>query len=454
MLQFHIQHLAKTSCLLGLLVLAACNPMGKMQAPDKSVYEPRKAEMRKQVYDRGAEFDKMDENVDGFLSPNEYYGTQQLFGEMDIDQDGKLSKTEAKDMITFAAIPSGTFMMGSAEPLRAFFEPATDCTPLHEVKIDMFSMSATEVTNAQYVMFLNSALQAGEIEVRKASVSNNQTRLHYPVPAYAVYGPKRSKYEGKPYIHLSPAAPLSHHKMENGLLLPEHPLNISWITYLPMLQKFVAHEGFEDWPVCHIKWWGAMAFAEYYGLSLPTEAEWEYTAKGGKGYQFPTHDGKNDGQRSNYACYNVMEVPASRFKGANNPEDYIGFRITVGSYPPNPFGVYDLAGNVWEWCYDWYDEHFYQQCIDNQINSNPLNMDGEDPPFITLQDGYKEGLTGGPGQKFSHPARVCRGGSWNYHEAVTRSEFRFPVYSFVGNDHFGFRVVKRSDQVVFNGKAK
>lgn len=438
--------------ILSTLCLSACSGPRQLKAPDPSIYEPRAAEFREQIYNRQEEFEKLDTNGDGFLSVGEYNGSQRLFSDMDTNGDRQLSLEEAKYIITFAEIPSGSFTMGTDDPIRAFFEPATDGGPAHDVKIDEFKMSATEITNAQYVMFLNSALKAGEIEVHHESVSNNQTRLHYPVPAYVVYGPKESKYEGKPYIHLSPVAPLSHHKMENGLLLPEHPLNISWVNYLPESYRFEVHPGFEDWPACHIKWWGAMAFAEYYGLSIPTEAEWEYAAKGGQDYKFPTHDGKNDGQRSNYACYNVMGLPDSKFDGADNPEDYIGFRYTVGSYPPNPYGVYDMAGNVWEWCYDWYGENFYQYCIDNNINSNPLNLDGEDAPFVTLKDGYKQGLTGGPGQKFSHPARVCRGGSWNYHEPVTMSEFRFPVYSFVGNDHFGFRVALRSSTVVFNGK--
>lgn len=437
----------KSTVIFILLVLNSCAPASKLKAPDKSVYEARKAESREQVYNRQDEFDKMDSDKDGYLSPAEYNVSKQLFSDMDLNSDGNLSKLEAKYMITFAKIPDGSFTMGAAEPIRAFFEPATDCTPQHQIKMDGFEISATEITNAQYVMYLNSALKSGTIEVQNSSVSNNQTRVHYPVPAFAVFGAKGTLYEGKPYIHLSPIAPLSHHKMENGLLLPEHPLNISWIEYFPELNKFKVRPGFEDWPACHIKWWGAMAFANYYGLSIPTEAEWEYTAKGGKSYQFPTHDGLNNGQRSNYACYNVMGVPDSRFTGADNPEDYIGFRITVGSYPPNPYGVYDMAGNVWEWCYDWYDENYYQYCVDNNITSNPLNLNGEDSPYITLEPE----ITGGPGQVFSHDARVCRGGSWNYHEPVTRTEYRFPVYSFIGNDHFGFRVVLRSEDVVFNG---
>jgi len=437
----------KVLCLVSaLLLLFSCGP--KMKPVDKSVYEPRQAELRKQVYDREDEFNKMDTNSDDYLSMNEYNGSEKLFRDIDSDTDNRLSKNEAKFMMTFAEIPSGEFMMGFKEPIRAFIEPATDCNPQHKVKIDEFKMSATEVTNAQYVMYLNSALQDGIIDVKLKDIHDSQIRFHYPVPIYAVFGAEGTEFEDKPYVYLSPVAPLSHHKMENGLLLPEHPLNISWIDYLPEYKKFVVREGFEDWPVCSIKWWGAMAYANYYGLSIPTEAEWEYVAKGGKNYMYPTHDGKNDGKRSNYACYNVRGIPESRFKGTDSPEDYIGFRIKVGSYPPNPFGVYDMAGNVWEWCYDWYDENFYQYCIDNNIARNPLNLEGEDPPYLSMQ----KGITGGPVVEFSHDSKVCRGGSWNYHEVLTRSEYRFRVYQFIGNDHFGFRVVYRPESVVFNGK--
>jgi formylglycine-generating enzyme len=238
--------------------------------------------------------------------------------------------------------------------------------------------------------------------------------------------------------------------MENGLLLPEHPLNVSWIFYRPELEKFEVYPGFEDWPASHIRWWGALAYAEYYGLSLPTEAEWEYAAKGGQDFTYATDDGTNSGQKSNYACYNVLNIPSVFFDGDDSPEDFIGFRYTVGTYPSNPYGLHDMAGNVWEWCLDWYGETFYQELVDRNITKNPLNTEGEDPPFNSFKEGVKQGLTGGPGQQFSHDARVCRGGSWNYHEAVTHNEYRFPVYSFIANDHFGFRVVLRPDETKFN----
>jgi sulfatase modifying factor 1 len=412
------------------------------EAPDPSIMEPRPAEFRDQIYDRQAEFEKLDTDGDGFLSVVEYNGPEKLFSDIDTNGDEQLSPEETRYMMTFAEIPSGGFVMGTDEPIQAFREPATDSGPAHEVKIDGFKMSATEVTTAQYVLYLNSALEAGEIVVRLDTVPGLDTRVNYPVPAYVVEGPPGTEYAGLPYTYLSPITALSHKKAEGSpLLTPEHPLNQSWIDYIPELEQFYVHPGFEDWPAVFIKYWGASAFAEYYGLSLPTEAEWEYTASGGEQFEFATGDGTNGCQKSNHACYNVIGAPF--FDGVDTPEEFIGFRYTVGSYPPNPFGVYDLAGNVWEWTLDWFDPNFYQYLVDNGITNNPLNLDGEEGPL--------DGWTGGPGQVFSHDARVCRGGSYNYHEPLTRTQFRFPVYSIIPNDHFGFRVVLRSPSVVFNG---
>jgi formylglycine-generating enzyme required for sulfatase activity len=287
----------------------------------------REAEFREQVYNRQELFEKLDGDSDGFLSVEEYNGTPQLFADMDIDGDEQLSPEEAQYMMTFADIPAGSFIMGTDTPIRAFFEPATDSGPAHEVTIDAFKMAATEITNAQYVLYLNSALEAGEIVVRLDTVSGDQTRIHYPVPAYVVEGAPDTPYAGLPCIHLSPIPPLSHiQSEENGLLIPEHPLNQSWLGYTPELEQFYVHPGFEDWPAAYIKWWGAMAFAEHYGLSLPTEAEWEYVASGGQQFAFPTSDGANNCQLSNYKCYNVLGQPD--FQGADTPDEYVGFRLT------------------------------------------------------------------------------------------------------------------------------
>ena len=402
----------------------------------------RSAELREQIYSRQSEFSTLDKNSDGFVSAGEYNGGQLLFEATDTNADGMLSLQEAQFMITFADIPAGNFTMGSHGGNPSVV-PIQGAAPEHRVSVDAFRMATTEVTTAQYVRYLNSALQAGQITVERAN--SGPARIVYPLPVWTVYGAPGTKYEGKPYHSLSPVSGLSHIRADgHPLLIPEHPLNQSWISYVPELERFTVALGFEDWPAAFIRWYGAMAFAEYYGLSLPTEAEWEYAARGGKQFRFATSDGTISCDVANYKCYNGMR--RGNYVGVDTPEEYMGHRVNVGSYPANPFGIFDLAGNVWEWCLDWYDADFYQYTVDNGIIRNPINLDGTEPP---MEPGATQG---GPQGGYSHDARVTRGGSYQYHEATTGSAFRSRLYPFRGNDHWGFRVVLRSASTTFNGK--
>ncbi len=362
--------------------------------------------------------------------------------DMDVNRDRRLSLDEAKYMMTFSEIPTGNFRRGSDRPVFPFGAPVTDFMPAHNLTIDAFKMGSTELTTAQYAMYLNSALKRGKIVVNTGD--GGSERVYRLVPSYTIEGAPGTTYAGKLLAVLSPVTALSHRMSPYApMLISEHPLNQSWINFNPKYKHFTAAPGFEDWPAAFIKYWGAAAFAEYYDLSLPTEAEWEYVARGNAQYDYPTSNGNMDCDQANYACYNAANVLG--YMGTDTPDKYIGFRTPVGSYPPNNYGVYDLAGNVWEWTLDWYRTDFYQHIVENGIVRNPLNAEGEEPPM----DGS---AIGGPGQVFSHDARVCKGGSYQYHGEVTYSFYRFPVYSFIGNDHFGARMVIRPSSTTFNGK--
>jgi sulfatase modifying factor 1 len=441
----------RSSTNLGLFTMALC-VVGLAQS----------AELTEQIYSRASEFSRLDLNSDGFIAADEYNGTEKLFAATDVDADGKLSPDEAIYMITFTEIPAGSFTMGTAgkEPTVT---PVTDAGPEHDVFVEEFLIGTTEITTAQYAHYLNSALKTGQITVERAN--SGPGRIVYPLPIWTISGAPGTKYEGRAFNSLSPVSGLSHIRADgHPLLIPEHPLNQSWITYIPELEQFTVALGFEDWPAAFIKWYGAMAFAEYYGLTLPTEAEWEYAARGGHQFRFATHNGTIGCDVANYKCYNSQRRGGT-YAGVDTPDEYVGHRVNVGSYPANPFGVFDLSGNVWEWCLDWYEEDFYQKSAKIGLVSNPLNLDGgQEPPSGTVVTGPGSAAgmgaggmaaggmgAGGMGAGDAGDTRVTRGGSYQYHETTTEAASRRGMMPSRGNDHWGFRVAIRSPSTVFNG---
>lgn len=155
--------------------------------------------------------------------------------------------------------------------------------------------------------------------------------------------------------------------------------------------KLSIESGYAKHPVVGVTWYGAMAYAKWVGKRLPTEAEWEAAAYGGlEGAQFPTGD---DIERSQANFFNSDTTP-------------------VMSYPPNNYGLYDMAGNVYEWCMDWYGYLYYE-----------TSMQEPDNPQGPVQGVY----------------RVLRGGCWKSLKDDMRCSHRHRNNPGVMNSTYGFR---------------
>jgi len=257
--------------------------------------------------------------------------------------------------ITFVSIPGGTFKMGDEKG-----DLWSECRPVHMVTVSSFQMSEAEITNSQYCAWLNAALVSGDITVTSSIVTG-----------------KKGSYSGQNYIYLSDSY---------------NSNNKCWIRYSNTVFSVVS--GYENWPVISVTWYGSKAFAEYYGWDLAREAEWEYACRGGKQYLYGTDDGTISKGKVNY--WN---------NGPNHP-------VNVKSYPKNPFGLYDMSGNVWEWCNDWYGGY------NSSSATNPT------------------GAQGGS-------IHVGRGGGWDTFASGCRSAIRDGSPPTTREDFIGFRVVRR-----------
>jgi formylglycine-generating enzyme required for sulfatase activity len=159
-------------------------------------------------------------------------------------------------------------------------------------------------------------------------------------------------------------------------------------------------------PVVYVCWYAAVAYAKWVNKRLPTEAEWEYAARAGqKAAEFPWGTAPADPSRANYATSGVqMTTP-------------------IGSYPPNPYGLFDLAGNVWEYCLDEWQENYY--AISPRINP----VAGDD----RLTDGDVTRVT---------TRRVIRGGSWGGDPVNLRVAYRDSHPPTGAGPHVGFRCAR------------
>lgn len=287
-------------------------------------------------------------------------------------------------------IPAGSFEMGG--------DTSADEQPIHRVSLDGFWMDETEVTNRQWQAFVRAT---GYVTVAE----------QVPTEAQFPGVPKERLVAGSA-VFSPPTTPSD----------TADPL--VWWRYVPGANwRHPEGPGSDiadrlDHPVVHMAWFDAAAYAKWAGKRLPTEAEWEYAARGGLARK-PYVWGDKERPGGKIMCNHWQ----GEFPNRNLLEDGFAGTAPVGKYPRNGFGLADMAGNVWEWCSDWYDPQYYRNCRGH----NPQGPD--------------RGVAR-PGE--AEPCRVRRGGSFlcapNYcRRYLPASRDQSPPDSAA--NHTGFRCV-------------
>jgi formylglycine-generating enzyme required for sulfatase activity len=253
-----------------------------------------------------------------------------------------------------------------------------DEKPAHKVKIDEFYMDETEVTNAQFRKFTDAT---GYITTAEKAPDVNE--IMKQVPPGTAPPPKEMLVPGSitfPY-------PSGIQNREYSGILYQWTPGADW-KHPDGPESSI--EGKDNHPVVHISWQDANEYAKWAGKRLPTEAEWEYAARGGQeGKLYPWGDETPFG-KTKYA--NIWE---GTFPYRNLNEDGFAATAPVKSFPPNNYKLYDMGGNVWEWCSDWYRYDYYTTISKEKLSNNPTGpADSKDP------------------QEPNAPKRVLRGGSY------------------------------------------
>ena len=281
--------------------------------------------------------------------------------------------------------------------------------PKHPVEIAPFFMDETEVTNAQFAEFVKAT---GYVTVAERPIIWEEIQKDLP--------PGTPK---PPDSLLQPGA-LVFHKTEQPVSL-QNPA--AWWTWT-VGADWRHPEGPEsdiankmDHPVVQIAWEDAAAYAKWAGKRLPTEAEWEWAARGGQ--ENMVYPWGNEAVEVGDAKANFWQ---GLFPYQNEERDGYFATAPVKSYPANNYGLYDMAGNVWEWCGDWFDHDYYQRDAARRAgNSGPAR--GFNP-----QNPYQQ-------------ERVVRGGSFLCNDDYCsgyRNARRMGSTPDTGLNHTGFRCVR------------
>lgn len=301
-------------------------------------------------------------------------------------------------------IPAGEFSMGTSADCASCCTPeiTRDASPAHRVQVDAFWMDATEVTNEQFEKFVKAT---GYVTVAEQK----------PDPKDFPGAPAELLVAGSTVFTPTPSpVPLNDFRQ--------------WWRYVPGADwrhptgPDSGIEGRGNFPVVQIAWEDAVAYAKWAGKRLPTEAEWERAARGGlEGKPYAWGEDLKPGGKF------VANIYQGKFPVAGGDTGEDGFKgiAPVAQYPSNGYGLFDMAGNVWEWCADWYDPTAYAKQPAGEVARNPKG------PANTIDP--------------QEPMRVQRGGSFLCTDHyctryLVGSRGKGEIHT--ASNHLGFRCVK------------
>lgn len=307
-------------------------------------------------------------------------------------------------------IPNGTFMMGGDND-----QASKDEYPKHKATVDAFWMDEHEVTNAQFAKFVE---HTGYITTAEQKPDWEQLKKQLPpgtpkpdesqlVPASLVFAPPSQKIDLNDYSQWwswVPGASWKH---------PEGPASDI--------------KGKLNYPVVHVSWDDAMAYCKWAGKRLPTETEWEFAARGGLINNI--YPWGNEHVNKGKPKANSWE---GSFPDNNIAVDGFIDLAPVKSYAANGYKLYDMGGNVWEWCSDWYRDDYYRTISNLESVKNPqgpTTSHDPDEPYI--------------------PKKVARGGSFMCNDSYCsgyRVSRRMKTSPDSGMSNMGFRCVRSLDK--------